>query len=151
MVVRSAIAFLMMIFFVVGCGKPPMQTVSGSVKLDGKAVSNCKVGFFPDLPDTVVFNPDHHGFGAAITDKEGHFEIAHPQGNKGIWAGKYKVTFEAWVTKKGASVPADSKPSEVEGGVKNLFPDLFAEPSRTTEKAVVKEGANVFDFNIVSK
>ena len=151
MVVRSACAFLFILFFVVGCGKPPMLSVSGTVKLNGRAVPSCKVGFFPDLPDTVAFNPDYHGFGSGITDKEGHFELAHPQGVKGIWAGKYKVTFEAWVTKKGEAVPADAKPSEVEGGVKNLFPDFFAEPSLTTEKAVVKEGANVFDFSIVSK
>jgi hypothetical protein len=132
----------------VGCGKPPMMSVTGSVKLDGKAVPNCKVGFYPD---TEEFNPDRHGFGAAITDSAGQFEIAHPQGDKGIWAGKYKVTFEAWVTKAGKPVPADSKPSEVEGGVKNLFPDLFAEPSRTTEKVVVANKANEFNFNIVSK
>ncbi len=135
-------------FITSGCGKPPMMTVTGSVKLDGKAVPSCKVGFFPD---TEEFNPDRHGFGAAITDSAGNFEIAHPQGEKGIWAGKYKVTFESWVTKAGKPVPADSKPSEVEGGVKNLFPDKFAEPSRTTEKVVVKSGKNVFDFSISSK
>lgn len=148
MLARSAIVFLTLLFFSVGCGKPPMMSVSGTVKLNGKAVPNCKVGFFPD---TETFNPDRHGFGFGITDKDGNFEIQHPQGEKGIWAGKYKVTFVAWVTKAGKPVPADSKPSEVEGGVKNLFPDFFEEPSRTTEKAVVKEGANVFDFNIVSK
>jgi len=142
--------FLVFVFALItaGCGKPPMMTVTGSVKLDDKAVPSCKVGFFPD---TEEFNPDRHGFGAAITDAAGQFEIAHPQGEKGIWAGKYKVTFEAWVTKAGKPVPADSKPSEVEGGVKNLFPDKFAEPSRTTEKVVVKSGKNVFDFNISSK
>jgi hypothetical protein len=133
---------------VVGCGKPPMMSVNGSVKLDGKPIPNCKVGFFPDS-DT--FNPDRHGFGFGITDTEGRFEIQHPQGEKGIWAGKYKVTFVAWVTKSGKPVPADSKPSEVEGGVKNLFPEFYEEPSRTTERAVVKSGVNTFDFNITSK
>lgn len=133
---------------VTGCGKPPMMSVSGTVKLNGKAVPNCKVGFFPD---SETFNPDRHGFGFGVTDTEGRFEIQHPQGEKGIWAGKYKVTFVAWVTSSGKSVPADSKPSEVEGGVKNLFPDFYEEPSRTTERAVVTNGANVFDFNITSK
>ena len=151
MLARSAISILTILFFVAGCGKPPMMSVSGTVKLDGKALPHCKVGFFPDIPETEAFNPDRHGFGAAITDKEGHFEIAHPQGDKGIWAGKYKVTFEAWVTKNGKPVPAESKPSEVEGGVKNLLPDFYLEPSRTTEKVVVKEGVNDFNFNIVSK
>ncbi|MCY2977359.1 MAG: hypothetical protein NTU79_01675 [Planctomycetota bacterium] len=134
--------------FVAGCGKPPMMSVTGSVKLDGKEVPECKVGFFPDAQE---FNPDRHGFGSAITDAQGRFEIQHPQGEKGIWAGKYKVTFEAFVTKNGKPLPANSKPSEVEGGVKNLFPDLYREPSLTKEKAVVTSGKNVFDFNIITK
>ena len=132
----------------VGCGKPPMLSVSGTVKLDGKSVSNCKVGFFPD---TETFNPDRHGFGFGVTNDDGRFEIQHPQGEKGIWPGKYKVTFVAWVNKTGKPLPVDTKPSEVEGGVKNLFPDFLEEPSRTTEKAIVKDTANVFEFNIVSK
>jgi hypothetical protein len=148
MYLRNFVAAAMLTLVTVGCGKPPMMSVSGTVKLDGKAVPNCKVGFFPDAE---MFNPDRHGFGFGVTDSEGRFEIQHPQGDKGIWAGKYKVTFVAWVTKAGKSVPADSKPSEVEGGVKNLFPGFFEEPSRTTERATVKNGENIFDFNIASK
>jgi hypothetical protein len=148
MFVRSLIVIAALFATTTGCGKPPMMSVSGTVKLDGKAVSNCKVGFFPD---TETFNPDRHGFGFGVTDPEGRFEIQHPQGEKGIWAGNYKVTFVAWVDAAGNPVPAESKPSEVEGGVKNLFPDFFEEPSRTTEKAVVKDGENIFAFNITSK
>jgi len=147
----KSMKFVLVLFlsmFLVGCGKPPMLSVTGSVKLDGKEVPDCKVGFFPDAEE---FNPDRHGYGYGITDAQGKFEIQHPQGEKGIWAGKYNVTFEAWVSKTGKPVPANSKPSEVEGGVKNLFPDLYMEPSRTKEKAVVKSGSNVFDFNIVTK
>ena len=148
MFVRSFVVMAMFVVVPLGCGKPPMMSVSGKVTLDGKAVSNCKVGFFPD---TETFNPDRHGFGFGVTDPQGHFEIQHPQGEKGIWAGNYKVTFVAWVDALGNPVPAESKPSEVEGGVKNLFPDFFEEPSRTTEKAVVKNGENIFDFNVTSK
>jgi len=68
-----------------------MMSVTGTVKLDGKTVSNCKVGFFPD---TETFNPDRHGFGFGITDSDGRLEIEHPQGDKGIWAGNYKVSLE---------------------------------------------------------
>ena len=145
---RKVSLIVTLLLFAIGCGKPPMMSVSGTVKLDGKVVPNCKVGFFPDAE---TFNPDRHGFGFGVTDAEGRFEIQHPQGEKGIWAGKYKVTFVAWVTKAGKQVPVDSKPSEVEGGVKNLFADFYEEPSRTTERAIVKTGANVFDFNIVSE
>lgn len=146
--ISKVVLVVFCVLFAVGCGKPPMMSVCGTVKLDGKMVLKCKVGFFPDAES---FNPDRHGFGFGVTDAEGRFEIQHPQGEKGIWAGTYKVTFVAWVTKAGKSIPADSKPSEVESGVKNLFPDLYDEPSRTTEKAVVKDGVNEFNFEIASK
>jgi hypothetical protein len=29
----------------VGCGKPPMRQVTGTVSLNGKLVEHCKVGF----------------------------------------------------------------------------------------------------------
>lgn len=148
MFVRSLILFAVLCVTAIGCGKPPMLAVSGKVTLDGKPVPNCKVGFFPDAES---FNPDIHGFGFGITDPEGRFEIQHPQGDKGIWPGKYKVTFVAWTDANGNPVPAESKPSEVEGGVKNLFPASYEEPSLSTEKAVVKDGENIFSFNITSK
>jgi hypothetical protein len=138
-----------MLGVLVGCGKPPMQSVQGSVKLDGKPVPNCKVGFFPD---TELFNPDRHGFGFGLTDSNGKFVIQHPQGEEGIWAGEYKVTFVSWVTTAGEPLPPETKPSEVEGGVINVFPDFYEAPSTTTEKVKVEKGvANVFDFDIRTK
>jgi len=129
-----------------GCGKPPMHQVQGTVLLGGKPVKGCKVGFFPDAPQ---FDPNRHGFGFGITDPEGRYVIQHPQGEAGIWAGNYKVTLVAWVNKAGETLPPDIKPSEVEGGVKNVFPDAFEAPSTTPERAVVRKGEpNVFDFDV---
>ena len=131
-----------------GCGKPPMQTVTGVVQLDGKPLPNCKVAFYPDVEQ---FNPDRHGVGYGMSDADGKFTIQHPQGEAGIWAGKYKVMFEAWVDSKGNALPPTAKPSEVPGGVKNLLPDEYRSPSSTPETATVKSGANEFTFNIASK
>lgn len=139
---------LSVLLLLAGCGKPPMQSVSGSVLLDGEAIENCKVGFFPDVE---TFDSSRHGFGFGVTDSEGKFKIQHPQGEEGIWAGKYKVTFVAWVNGKGNSLGIDIKPSEVEGGVKNLFPDIYEAPSTTPEKCTVTRGENVFEFSITSK
>jgi hypothetical protein len=132
--------------------RPSMQSVQGVVKLDGKPISNCKVGFFPELKETEIFNPDRHGFGFGLTDNSGKFTIQHPQGEEGIWAGQYKVTFVAWVTAKGDPLPPETKPSEVEGGVLNLFPDYYEAPSTTRESVKVEKGvANVFNFDIKTK
>jgi hypothetical protein len=132
----------------VGCGKPPMQEVRGSVKLNGKPVSNCKVGFYPDVE---IFNPDRHGYGFGLTNESGEFQIQHPQGEQGIWAGKYKVTLVAWVSPTGKIIEPEAKPSEVEGGVTNMFPIIFESPGTTPESVVVKSGVNDFTFDIKSQ
>ncbi|NBV46468.1 MAG: hypothetical protein EBR86_12740 [Planctomycetia bacterium] len=139
---------LLLVPHAVGCGKPPMQQVVGSVKIAGQPVEGCKVGLFPD---TDRFDTNRHGFGFGITDASGRFEIQHPQGEAGIWAGRYKVTFVAWIDGKGKPVPADSKPSEVPGGVRNRFPEIYEAPSSTPETVTVARGrVNTFDFDIQS-
>lgn len=148
-VIHAAMLFLSMLALIAtGCGKPPMQSVKGTVTLDGKPVENCKVGFFPDVE---LFDPNRHGFGFGMTDAKGAFTVQHPQGEAGIWSGKYKVTLVAWVDKSGKSLSPDIKPSEVDGGVRNRFPDIYEAPSTTPERAAVSSGENVFDFQIASK
>jgi arylsulfatase A len=45
--------------------------------------------------------------------------------------GLREKTLVAWVNKAGETLPPDIKPSEVEGGVKNVFPDAYEAPSTT--------------------
>jgi hypothetical protein len=134
-----------------GCGKPAMVSFTGTVTIDGKPLEHCKVGLFPDLDDPTTFNPEKHGFGYAMTDKDGKFELQHPQGDKGIWPGRYKVTFVAWVDSKGKPVPPTEKPSEVPGGVKNLVPILYEQLSTTPERVDIPSGGLVKDFRLNSK
>jgi hypothetical protein len=131
----------------VGCGKPPMTEVNGVVLLDGKPVSNCKVGFFPDVE---IFNPDRHGYGFGLTQDDGKFAILHPQGEIGIWPGKYKVTLVAWVSKDGKIIGPEAKPSEVEGGVFNRFPEEYESPGSTPLSSKVEKGkVNFFEYRVV--
>lgn len=140
------VACIVSALVLVGCGKPPMHQVQGTVRLSGKPLGGCKVGFFPDATQ---FDPNRHGFGFGISGTDGHYVIQHPQGEAGIWAGDYKVTLVAWVNKAGEPLPPDIKPSEVEGGVRNLFPKAYEAPSTTPERAVVRKGEpNTFDFDI---
>lgn len=135
--------------FLVGCGKPPMIEVSGTVVLDGEPLPGCKVGLFPDVSQ---FDPDRHGFGFGLTDESGHFVIQHPQGDKGIYPGDYKVTLEAWIDQEGNPVPPEAKPSEVPGGVKNMLPIDYEASDTTPETVTVKKGEpNVFTFDVSSQ
>ncbi|MDY3563587.1 hypothetical protein R5W23_005201 [Gemmata sp. JC673] len=146
---RWAVSLLLIAAAVVavpGCGKPPMVTVKGVVKVGGKPVPHCKVGLFPDVEG---FDPNKHGYGFGMTNDKGEFEIQHPNGTKGIFPGTYKVTFVAWIDSKGKPVPPETKPSEVPGGVKNLLPSKYESLSDTPERlTVTKEGAEAnFDLS----
>ncbi|MBY0457395.1 MAG: hypothetical protein K2V38_08670 [Gemmataceae bacterium] len=131
-----------------GCGKPPMVPVKGVVKAGGKPVPSCRVALFPDVPD---FDPAKHGYGVGTTNEQGEFEIQHPDGTKGIWPGRYKVTFVAWVDSKGKPVPPDAKPSEVPGGVKNLLPDKYESLSETPERLTVGGDGAKADFDLTPR
>lgn len=121
-----------------GCGKPPMVPVKGVVTFAGKPLSGCKVAFFPDVEG---FDPAKHGYGYGVTDAQGAFEVQHPNGEKGIYPGRYKVTFVAWVDNQGKPIPPHAKPSEVPGGVKNLLPVRYESLGTTPELASVpREG-----------
>lgn len=128
-----------------GCGKPSLTTLKGQVKLNGQPAAKCKVALFPDVSE---FNPEKHGFGYGICDENGNYEIQHPQGEKGIFPGTYKVTFVLWVDNKGKILPPDTKPSEVTGGVKNKFPDKYEKLALTPERVTVPSGGTTKDFDI---
>jgi len=132
--------------FVAGCGgKAPQYPVTGTVKFQGKALVGCKVILFPDV-ETV--DAEKHGFGFGVTDAEGKFEVQHPQGEKGIRSGRYKVAFMYWVDSKGNPVPFDTKPSEVPGGVKSLLDKKYESPSSSPETIDVPKGGTSKDFNL---
>jgi hypothetical protein len=131
-----------------GCGKPPMVTVKGVVKVGGKPVPHCKVGLYPDVDG---FDPAKHGYGFGMTNESGEFEVQHPNGTKGIFPGTYKVTFVAWVDNKGKPVPPDAKPSEVPGGVKNLLPDKYESLGSTPERLTVGSDGAVANFDLAAQ
>ena len=142
---RAALVAAALALTLSGCGKPPMVRVTGVVKLNGKPVQHCKVGFFPDVEQ---FNPDKHGFGYGVTDANGAYVMKHPQGEEGIWPGRYKVTLVLWVDSKGKPLPVDTKPSEVPGGVKNLMPIPYESLSTTPEIVTVPAEGLQKDFDV---
>ncbi|VTR98424.1 hypothetical protein [Tuwongella immobilis] len=132
------------LLLVCGCGKPPFVPVTGTVTMNGQPLAQCKVGFFPDGE----FDPDRSGYGFGITDAQGKYEIQHPQGEKGIYPGSYKITLVLWVDSKGNVLPFDTKPSEVKGGVKNKLPAKYESPSSTPESVVVPSGGTTKDIAV---
>jgi len=140
--------FLFLVVLVCGCGKPSSYPVRGVVKLDGKPAEHVKVAMYPDVAE---FKPDVHGFGFGMTDANGAYEIQHPTGEKGLYAGTYKVTLVLWVDSKGKAIPPDAKPSEVPGGVKNKIPAKYESLADTPERVTVPYGGTTKDFDISTK
>jgi hypothetical protein len=129
-----------------------MQTVMGTVMLNGNAIGNCKVSFFREQKESAPIDPDRDIIGFAVTDRWGNYKIQNLQGEQGIASGNYKVTFVAKVTAKGQPVPAETKANEVEGGVTNLLPGDYGSPNTTRKSVKVEKGiVNVFNFDLEPK
>lgn len=129
-----------------GC-QPAAVPLKVKVTHDGKPVGNCAVRFVPD-----VEVPDPKGTGFGNTDANGECEVALLMtGEKGLPAGNYKVTFEAWKDKRGKEVSPTSKPSEVEGGVIDRLPQQYKSIGSTPERFTMKPGANTHEFQLTGK
>jgi hypothetical protein len=138
-------AFGVAALLAVGC-KPSVSPVKVKVTHDGKPVGNCAVKFVPD-----VETPDPKGIGYGYTDANGECEAAlQMTGEKGLPAGTYKVTFEAWKNKQGKEVAPTEKPSEVDGGVIDRLPQQYKSIGSTPEKLTV-QGAVTHEFKLTGK
>jgi len=146
--VIGSLFMLLLLSCLSGCGKPSFYSVKGVVKVDGKPAHHVKVAMFPDVAE---FKPDSHGFGFGMTDANGEYEIQHPTGDKGLYAGTYKVTLVLWVDGRGKPIPPDAKPSEVPGGVKNKIPAKYESLADTPERVTVPYGGTTRDFDISTK
>ena len=131
----------------VGCGKPSTAPLKVKVLHDGKPVGNCAVRFVPDV-DT----PDPQRIGYGNTDSNGECEIGLLMtGEKGLPAGTYKVTFEAWKDRKGKEIPPTDKPSEVEGGVIDRLPQSLKSIGSTPERFTMTSGVSTHEFQLTGK
>ena len=75
------------VLLVVGCGKPKLAEVSGTVKLDGKPLADASVSFQPIGDGTL--NPGAGSY--AKTDANGHYVLTQMGGAKGALVGMHKV------------------------------------------------------------
>lgn len=138
---------IVLVLLVAGCsGAPPMVPVTGLVTLNGKPIENCQVCFFPE--DESI-DPNKAGYGLAYTDADGKYEIANPQGDKGIFPGRYKVVLNFYTNREGKPLPKTAKPSETPGGFVNQMPKPYHDPKTTPETVEVPRGGCTRDFKIV--
>lgn len=139
---RRALAFVVVTAGAVGCGGPgyKLAAVSGRVTLDGKALADATVQFYPfPPPGSIEAGPTSIGH----TDENGRYTLALGDGTaaKGAVVGKHKVFIN--LTPK--EDPADARP-------KHYFP-LPARYNRKTEleREVPAGGTDAADFALTTK
>jgi hypothetical protein len=129
-----------------GCagGSGKELPVSGIVLLDGNPVADVLVRFFPDA-DT---DPTSSGY--AQTGTDGKFVVTGGKNQKGLVAGKYKVTVS-----KGRPQTASSE--EGAGAVvpeiefKDDFPAIYSDPAKTILSYSVTGDGQPIEIKLDSK
>lgn len=121
----------------VGCGgrgdRPELATVTGTVFLDDKPLS-----------DTwVMFNPTRGRTSLARTNNDGKYELLYLEGVKGANIGSHSVVITAYNEDEIEEMKASSNEP-----VKEPIPAKYN--SKTTLTEEVKEGKNVIDFHLDS-
>ncbi len=86
---------------------PPLEPVSGTVKLDGK----------PEAGISVIFSPAANNKGNAsygTTDEAGAFKMVYREGHEGVPAGDYVVMFSKLTQKDGSPIPPGQTAADVQ-------------------------------------
>jgi hypothetical protein len=123
----------MTIFFsaVAGCGGSP-ATVEGIVTLDGAALPNATVAFYPEVPGPVAYG---------LSNTEGRYRLKSGATMEGLQPGRYRVTVFV--------VPLVEGKGEPEAGPL-LTPAVYASRSETPLRHEVVPGQNVVPLHLSS-
>ncbi|QDU12016.1 carboxypeptidase-like regulatory domain-containing protein [Gimesia aquarii] len=134
-------------FCLVGCGGASENTlevypVSGSVTVDGEALPNVSVTFFPEKP-----TKGNGGFGA--TDETGNFTLKDRDQRDGVAEGTYRVLFTRLVKADGTPIGSDQMAADVEA--KNSLPEKYNDPGQSPVTATVTKSNEPFKFDLKTK
>lgn len=140
---------LLSLCLLLGCGGgvkkeviPPLEPVSGIIKLDGKPGEGVTVTFVPAANNSG--NP-----GSGTTNAEGKYEIVYRNGDKGVAAGDFVVMFSKLAQKDGSPIPPDKTAADVMAI--DLIPDKFRQMENPRYTVSVPKGGKTFDFEIKTK
>lgn len=114
-----------------GCGGSP-ATVEGIVTLDGVALPNATVAFYPEPPGPVAYG---------VSNAEGSYRLKSGATKEGLQPGRYRVTVFV--------VPLVEGKGEPEAGPL-LTPAVYASPSKTPLGHEVVLGRNVVPLELSS-
>lgn len=118
-----------------GCGGSaetvPSGTASGTVKLDGKPLSQARINFVSSTTGTGVYTD---------LQSDGSYELPNA-----IPEGDYRVFFTS--AGLGDAPPSESGNPEQKDALKEI-PKKYQSEQSTDLQALIKEGENTFDFDL---
>ncbi len=125
-----------------GCNSGTVETgsVAGSVTMDGAPVAGARV----------VFTPEQGRRSVGATDREGKYELAFTEDQKGAVLGTHSVSIEWTGEDADEDEMAEAVDAEPGGGLKEVeIPAKYN--TATTLTAQVDAGSNVRDFDLTSE
>jgi hypothetical protein len=126
---RNSLTVTLLAVIGAGCsGTPPLVPVTAVVTIDGQPTENVTVCFFWAEPSADLSKA---GYGRGVSGPEGKVVVRDMYGRDGMFPGKYKVTFEQFVTRDGKPIDQNSKPTEIYGGAHNKLPKRYHSPDTT--------------------
>ncbi|QDU08970.1 carboxypeptidase regulatory-like domain-containing protein [Gimesia aquarii] len=136
------VIFLLTLICIVGSGcggsqvsdQPDLGTVTGTVTMDGTALPGAMV----------IFSPEKGRSSMGTTDSEGKYEMIYVGDTKGAKLGNHKISITT--VQEGNS---EESGEETATTFKETIPAKYN--TKTTLTEIVKEGDNVFDFELTSK
>lgn len=134
---------------VVGCADkpkpevvPPLEPVTGTVKLDGQPAEGIAVTFYP-----IGNNKGNPSSG--ITGADGGYTLVYRTGAAGIPAGDYVALFSKMTAPDGSPIPAGKTSADVMA--EERLPERYRDTANIQNNVNVPAGGKTFDFNLQSK
>ncbi|MEA1952326.1 MAG: carboxypeptidase-like regulatory domain-containing protein [Planctomycetota bacterium] len=146
---HGAIVLVVLVAVVVfGCGRDPnlpdMQTVTGTVTVDGKPLHDAVVIFYPTGNTR---GTRAHG----RTDAQGRYSLTSSKLGEGTPTGSYRVTVSHLTMPDGSPMPKDKDFDPMTMSFKENLPAQYSQRNATKLTATVPEGGGEVDFALNSR
>jgi hypothetical protein len=138
------VALTLLIALLAGCSSEPTRyAVTGTVKVDGKPGSYVTLRFHPEGGAGLG--------GVVVADAKGEYSLSG-EGNAGLPAGSYKVTFsQTLINGKPSRGGSGGKAAEKVATERENLPEKYRKPETTPETARIGGASNSFDFDLKTK
>jgi hypothetical protein len=137
----------LLMLFTAGCTVGPRleqaEKVTGTVRMDGKALAKVHVQFFPQVGADVKAPSS-----AGMTDDEGRYELTCENGKPGAIIASHKVVV---VSGRSAEAEPNDDPGAPQAKTSATVPAVYGIAAKTPLEVEVKANETTYDLNLSSR